>query len=274
MDRGYVAGGMNRLPPTDQVLGAFNLAGDITPTHTRDVWRLGSVALKRIDHQAAAEWVCELLTGRDPAPDFRIPAPIAAADGRWVVDGWTAATWIPGREDGSRWRDLLHTAARFHGWLSDVERPAWLDDIDDSWRAADRMAWDEQPVAVRSEFKSLVERLVSMRRPIAPTSQLIHGDLTGNVLFSEGLAPGIIDLSLYWRPADYAAAIVAVDCFEWEGVDAEVLEHVAALPDGDQLLIRAALFRIIRAGMVNWANAEDRLRIHRQTVSAIESRVA
>jgi hypothetical protein len=67
------------------------------------------------------------------------------------------------------------------------------------------MAWDEQPVAVRSEFASLVEELASMKRPIAATSQLVHGDLTGNVLFSEGLAPGIIDLSLYWRPPGYAA---------------------------------------------------------------------
>jgi uncharacterized protein (TIGR02569 family) len=136
------------------------------------------------------------------------------------------------------------------------------------------MAWDEQPVVVRSEFASLVEELAAMKRPIAATSQLVHGDLTGNVLFTEGTAPGIIDLSLYWRPAGYAAAIVAVDCFEWEGVGAEVLDYVSALRGGEQLLVRAALFRIVRAGMVNWANAEDRLRIHRKTVSALHSRIA
>ena len=265
---------MNRTPPAIQVLNAFCLTGDVAPTHTRDVWRVGSVALKQVDHQAAAEWVCELLTGRDAAPDFRVPTPIVAVDGRWVVDGWTASTWIPGKEDGSRWQDLLDTAGRFHGWLSDLERPAWLDNIDDPWRTSDRMAWDEQPVAVRSEFVSLAESLASMRRPMAAASQLVHGDLTGNVLFSEGLAPGIIDLSLYWRPPGYAAAIVAVDCFEWEGVGAEVLDHVAATTDGDQLLVRAAMFRIIRAGMVNWANAEDRLRIHRRTVSALASRIS
>ena len=160
---------------------------------------------------------------------------------------------VPGREDGSRWREILDTAVRFHDWLSDLERPTWLDDIDDPWRASDRMA--------------------SMRRPLAAASQLVHGDLTGNVLFAEELPPGIIDLSLYWRPPGYAVAIVAVDCFEWEGIGAEVLDHVAATPDGDQLLVRAAMFRISRAGMVNWANAEDRLKIHRRTVSAIEARV-
>ena len=266
--------GMNRIPPTTQVLEAFRVAGNVAPTHTQDVWRAGSVVLKRVDHQVAVEWVSELLTGRDPTPDFRVPSPIAASDGQWVVDGWAASMWIPGKEDGSRWYDLLDTGARFHHWLSDVEQPRWLEEVDDPWRASDRMAWDEQPVGVRSEFAPLVEQLASMRRPIAATSQLVHGDLTGNVLFSDGLAPGIIDLSLYWRPPGYAAAIVAVDCFEWEGAGAEVLDHVSALPAGEQLLVRAALFRIVRAGMVNWANREDRLRIHRQTVSAIQSRIA
>jgi uncharacterized protein (TIGR02569 family) len=265
---------MNWIPPTTQVLATFRLAGDVVPTHTRNVWRVGSVALKRVDHQAAVEWVSELLTGRDPAPDLRVPPPIVAVDGRWVVDGWAASTWISGTEDGSRWRDIFDAGARFHDWLSDVACPGWIEEVDDPWRASDRMAWDEQPVAVRSEFASLVEELASMKRPIAATSQLVHGDLTGNVLFSEGLAPGIIDLSLYWRPPGYAAAIVAVDCFEWEGVGAEVLDHVSALPGGEQLLVRAALFRILRAGMINWANAQDRLRTHRKTVSAIHSRIA
>lgn len=247
--------------------------GEASPTHSREVWRVGSVALKRVGHQSVAEWVSRLFTSRGPAPGIRLPTPIAAADGRWVVDGWAASTWIRGKEDGSRWREILDTADAFHDWLSDLERPMWLDDIDDPWRAADRMAWDEQPTAVLPDFVPLIEHLVSMRRPMAAASQLVHGDLTGNVLFAEGLLPGIIDFSLYWRPPGYAAAIVAVDSFEWEGIGAEVLDTVAATADGDQLLVRAALFRISRAGMVPWANAKDRLKIHGRTVSAIESRV-
>jgi uncharacterized protein (TIGR02569 family) len=238
------------------------------------VWRVGSAALKLVDHPTAHEWVCELLTKRDPPSDFRIPLPIAAVSGGWIVDGWAASTWISGTEDGSRWYDILDTGARFHEWLSHIECPGWIDQVDDPWRASDRMAWNEQPIAVRAEFMPLVEQLTSLRRPVAAPSQLVHGDLTGNVLFSDGLTPGIIDLSLYWRPPGYGDAIVAVDCFEWEGVGAEVLNHVAALPEGEQLLILAALFRIIRAGMVPWANTEDRLKIHQRTVSALQSRLA
>lgn len=265
---------MNRIPPPTDVLEAFRLTGDIAPTHTRDVWRIGSVALKRVEHHAAVEWVSTLLANKKQPDSVRIPLPIASLDGEWIVDGWAAATWILGEKNGERWRDLLDTGAEFHDWLSDVERPAWIDQIDDPWRASDRMAWDEQPVAVRSEFTPLVEELTSLRRPIQAANQLIHGDLTGNVLFSDGLPPGIIDLTLYWRPPGYAAAIVAVDCYEWEGAGPEVLDHICALPDGDQLLVRAALFRIVRAGMVNWADTEDLLKVHRRTVTAIQSQLA
>ncbi len=30
--------------------------------------------------------------------------------------------------------------------------------------------------------------------------QLVHGDLTGNLLFHTSLPPAVIDLSPYWRP--------------------------------------------------------------------------
>lgn len=262
-----------RRPPPSHVVDAFGLTGVVTPTQGPDVWRVGPSALKRVDHQAAVEWICGLLTGRQPASGFRLPTPIAAKDGRWVVDGWAASTWIAGAEDGSRWRAILDTADRFHDWLSDLQRPAWLDDIDDPWRTADRMAWDEQPIEVLPPFVPLIEELASMQGSITPASQLIHGDLTGNVLFAEGLRPGIIDPTLYWRPLGYATAVVAVDCFEWEGVGHDVLDHVAATPDGAQLLVRAALFRIIRAGMETWINAEDRLRVHRRTAAALDSMV-
>jgi uncharacterized protein (TIGR02569 family) len=234
---------------------------------------VGSAAVRRVDHHGAVEWASGVLASRDTAQGFRLPRPIAAEDGRWIVDGWSASTWLSGEGDGSRWRQILQAGEVFHEWLADIERPAWIDETDDPWRLSDRMAWGEQPTDVRAEFAPLIKELTSMRQPVSAKSQLVHGDLTGNVLFSEGLPPGIIDLSLYWRPPGYAAAIAAVDCYEWESVGAEVLDQVAELPDGEQLLIRAALFRIIRAGMVKWANGEDRLNVHRGTVSAIRSRI-
>ena len=264
---------MDRAPPSLHVLKAFRLSGDMAATHTRDAWRVGSAALKRVEHADAVEWISDLLTTGRVGDGFRVPRPIANQDGGWVFDGWSASEWLPGEEDGARWREILKAGAAFHDWLATADRPDWIDRIDDPWRRSDRAAWGEQPFDARPEFAPLIDELESIRQPVLVQSQLIHGDLTGNVLFSDEQPPSIIDLSLYWRPPGYAAAIVAVDCFEWEGVGHEVLDEVASLPDGEQLLIRAALFRIIRAAMVNWwPDSESRLKVHRTTVTAICAR--
>ena len=104
-------------------------------------------------------------------------------------------------------------------------------------------------------------------------SQLIHGDLTGNVLFApDSGPPWIIDLSLYWRPAQYASAIVAVDCYEWERVGVEVLDAVVDLPADLSSSSGAALFRLVRAAMVRWDDPTSRLRVHERTFTALRSR--
>ena len=76
-------------------------------------------------------------------------------------------------------------------------------------------------------------------------SQLIHGDLSGNVLFHDQLPPAIIDFSPYWRPAAYASAIVVADALVWEGADARILGAVSHIDDFGQYLVRALIFRAV-----------------------------
>jgi hypothetical protein len=75
------------------------------------------------------------------------------------------------------------------------------------------------------------------------SSQLIHGDLGGNVLFHHALPPAVIDVSPYWRPAAYAAAIVVADAVAWGGAEDDLVERLLR-QQGDQLLLRAVLFRV------------------------------
>jgi hypothetical protein len=89
--------------------------------------------------------------------------------------------------------------------------------------------------------------LVSALRPVTAPSQLIHGDLTGNVVFDSARPPAIIDFSPYRRPAAYAAAIVAADALVWEGAARQVLDavrqdlvHVLADLGADVLLLQCA----------------------------------
>ena len=74
---------------------------------------------------------------------------------------------------------------------------------------------------------------------------MIHGDLTGNVLFADPLPPAVFDMSAYWRPASLATAIVVADALAWEGATVDDVEAVLHEEQFGQLLARALLFRIV-----------------------------
>ena len=132
----------------------------------------------------------------------------------------------------------LAVGERFHRALAGVPRPsALLEARTDGWARADRVAWGELEAG---RFAALPEvaRLLAACRPVGGVSQLVHGDLSGNVLFADGVAPAVIDFSPYWRPPAYASAIVLSDAVVWHGAPLE------PLADG-QFLVRALLFRLL-----------------------------
>lgn len=113
---------------------------------------------------------------------------------------------------------------------------------------ADRIAWEEGPMppgATRED--AALRRLVAARRPIATPPQLVHGDLTGNVLFADDAPPAVIDFSPYFRPPGYALGVVIADAVVWHGATLDLLGAVAGRPDMGQCLIRALLFRHVTA---------------------------
>lgn len=186
-------------------------------------WRAG--VLERLVH-----------TGR-----FRTPRPIRAESGRWVEDGWEAWQWVPGVADESRVLDVVRAGAAFHHAISALDRPAFIDTSDDPWARADRIAWGEASLPA----DVMLERLASEFRPVESPSQLIHGDLLGNVLFAEGAPPTIIDWAPYWRPAGLGAAIAAVDAVCWHRTPIELLPVIGQdIAEWEQLLVRALTFRM------------------------------
>ena len=61
------------------------------------------------------------------------------------------------------------------------------------------------------ELADVAARLLAQPDP-PDEPQLVHCDLTGNVLFAAGLPPAVIDISPYWRPPSYAEGVVVADC--------------------------------------------------------------
>lgn len=109
---------------------------------------------------------------------------------------------------------------------------------------ADRIAWAEERADFHPRIVPVIEQLRSLVEPLDLPDQLIHGDMTENVLFAPDLPPAVIDVSPFWRPAAYAQAIVVVDALDWYGADESILTLVSDVPDIYQLMVRAEIFRI------------------------------
>jgi uncharacterized protein (TIGR02569 family) len=193
----------------------------------------------------------------------RLARPVRSTDGRYVVSGWRADTFIEGTPE-PRHDEVVSMSGRLHAATSQLERPRFLVQPPvapwaevDVFVAADRAAWEKIPLrgakgAEQLETPSpdgrksleLITGLATLRKPVVSPDQLVHGDLFGTVLFSGALAPGITDITPYWRPAAWAAAVAVVDAISWGGADEALIGRWEDLPEWPQMLLRAVLFRL------------------------------
>lgn len=218
-------------PPPDHVLTAFGVAGEpvLLPGGTGRSWRVGSLVLKPLDHPAnEIAWQAGILASVEQ-DGFRV-----ARLRPQIVDGWIASDYVVGAHEPGRWREIIAVGERLHAALAHERRPnAILDRRTDPWSIGDRVAWGELP------FPELGDILAALE-PLRRRSQLIHGDLTGNVLFHDELPPAIIDFAPAWRPPAFASAIVVADALCWESAPEGLADAVDR-----QYLLRALIFRAV-----------------------------
>ncbi|MCY1143282.1 hypothetical protein OWR29_35250 [Actinoplanes sp. Pm04-4] len=176
--------------------------------------------------------------------EFRLATPLRTRDGSFEFQGWSATRWVEGREpDYTRaetWQKIIEAGRAFHRAVAGIARPLFVDARQDWWARGDRVAWGERDGQFRPEFAATAERL---RRGLGPLgeAQLVHADLTQNVLFAPGLPPAIIDISPYWRPPAYAEAVVVADALCWHNAQPELLDYVQV---SESAVARALLFRM------------------------------
>lgn len=237
---------MAHTAPPPSVLAAFGAQRDPVPAAggQESSWLAGDVVLKPLDMSVPElTWLAEL-PGLIRCDGFRVSHPVRAQNNELVVDGWCAWQRVDGRHEDRRWPAIIAVGERFHAALAGIPRPEFIVDRSHEWAVADRVAWGELS-ADRFEQVRNLPRLLSALRPVDASSQLVHSDLTGNVLFAEGLPPAIIDLSLFWRPPAYASAIVVADALVWEAAGEDVLASLAHIEDWEQFLLRALIFRAV-----------------------------
>ena len=233
--------------PSSQVIAAFGETGSAAPlTGGRgESWRVGRLVLKPLDRSLTSlEWEATEFASLRPE-GVRLSAPIRALDGSLVVEGWSASLFIEGAHESRRWFDIIAAGESLHRATARLARPSFLEAGGDPWAVGDRVAWGELSPDGFTTVPHISRLLAQLRQIDDAPSQLVHGDLTGNVLFANGLPPGIIDFSPYWRPPGLASAIVVADALVWEGADESLLQAVRHVRSFPQLLVRALISRIV-----------------------------
>ncbi len=207
------------------------------------LWRCDEIALRPVTSPAEASWVAQTL-GELHVPDLRIGRPLRSSDGRWVVGGWVAFRHIEGRPE-PRYDDVVSASLRLHKATADLRTPRFLSARADVFAMADRAAAGTEEAPLDPALGGrLFDVLSGSRKPLGLRAQVVHGDLFGNVLFVGDAAPGIIDFTAFYRPAEWAAAVVVVDALAWGGADDGLLRRWSHLPEWPQALLHALLFRL------------------------------
>lgn len=233
--------------PGANILDAFGTVGppEKLTGGEHGAWRAGDVVLKAADiSEEQLGWQSSLYERLDGQGEFRVPQAVRSRDGRLLVDGWCAMTFLRGRHERGRWLDIIAVGTAFHDAVASEPAPAFLLERTDPWAIGDRVAWGELGKDDVPETKHL-EPLLTALDEITARSQLIHGDLAGNVLFDDRLPPAILDLSPYHRPAAFASAIVVADALVWEGAGDELLGAFDADRGFAQHLLRALIYRLV-----------------------------
>lgn len=211
-------------------------------------WRAGAIVLKpTTEDPLRVAWLGNVLAEVQDSERFRLSRPIEARHGGWVVGGWLATEWVAGYPLSRDWDRVLDAADGLHEALARIPLAA-PPAVDSPWSHGDRVAWGEEtvPAAVGTIAPDLV--VVAARPWLGRDPQLIHGDLAGNVVFHDDpdVPVGIIDMSPYFRPPDFATAVCVADAIAWHGAPVGLALHFATTRSrGDELLARAVLYRLV-----------------------------
>lgn len=237
------------VAPPAHVLRAFGASAglpELLEGGQGRTWRSESIVLKPVSEPAEASWLATTFEQLHVA-GVRLARPVRSSDGRWVVAGWCAQRFVSG-SPAHRHEEILQAAEALHDALAVLPEPRFLRDRRDLYSWADRLAWgeinDDDGRVGSGHGARLFAALADGRQPIEVPSQVVHGDLFGNVLFAGSAPPAIVDITPYWRPRAWAAGVIVVDALAWGGAPIELLAEGDRWPQWRQLLRRALLFRL------------------------------
>lgn len=223
--------------------------------------KAGRIAFSQVTSVPQATWSAKLRARMGTVPGLTVVQPVLSQDGRVQVQGWRANEWVPGTLV-ARVDHAVHVALNLEEALAGEPLPEFTIDASDIegetgiFGLADRAAWSvdpapilarklpRRPSAEQSMALTMAEELRTRILPLDRPQTLCHADVLGTTLFSGSRPPAVVDIVPVARPAGYSAALVVVDGLLADAVDEGIVARWAHLPDWEQLLLRALLYRV------------------------------
>ena len=243
------------LPPSMAVAQAFGSDTEpiLLPGGQGNSYVSGNIVLKREEDAGIANWMAEFFQSLPGSPGVRFLRPVKSIHGMWMYEGYVAWVYMRGEHVKGRYAEKLSASRAFHNLIRNVEKPHFLDVPRNSWAAADLVALGEKPFDYEEEFMELYRQIEPHLRPLEARSQLVHGDLSANILCDQELPPAIIDFSPAWAPNGFAEGIMLADAIAWDNPPVDELASFKKIPDIEQLAWRGTLRRIAeQAEHIRW----------------------
>ncbi|MCM3697966.1 RIO1 family regulatory kinase/ATPase [Paenibacillus macerans] len=242
---------------SNEILNSFNLCGDIIPLTggQNTAVRVGNAVLKPVDDINHCEWLLNIIYNLNPQ-GYRLSKPIKSKYGTFVYRGWACTQYEMGKDTKGRIEEKLHVSRLFHRDLSSIN----FHDFpytENPWSKGHRIAWqiDELSRGLPRETREIIIsilRMVSLKEQY--NMQIVHGDLSGNILFDEAMSPLVIDFSPTIAPVEYAEAILVCDCIARQG---SKVSEIDLLPNDKlyrEMIIRAIIFRLTVSAIFSKGN--------------------
>jgi len=259
--------------PSVNVLDAFSIVEEPVFIHGGQgtTWKAGKFILKPISSEEEVDW-CATTIEKLPQDTFRIPKYLKTTDGKYSVEGWCVLEFIKGQHLEAHWEEKIAVCRGFNNLLIGLSKPDFILKRTNPWAIADKMVFEKIPLSYDPRMEEYVVEVQKYLKPIDVEEQIIHGDITGNMLFADGELPGIIDFTPNWKAKEYALAILVVDAITWENADETIFNLIKDEQDIFQLLLRAAFFRTLVTSEFFRQFGNDRLSeldIHTRTLKMI-----
>lgn len=243
------------------ILYAFNLDGEINSLNggQNTSIRVKDAVLKPVGNNVQFyEWALNVLNKINPH-EYRLSKPIKSIIGTYVYKGWCCTRYEPGKHMDGNVKQKLDVSRFFHQDLADINFINFPK-ADDLWSVSQRIAWQKEnlPQNISKEtFKILKELISRVKLKENYEVQIIHSDLSGNILFDKTLDPLIIDFSPIIAPVEYAEAILVCDCIAWQGSPISEIGLICHSEFNIEMILRAVIFRLSVAAIYAGNNHDE-----------------